>query len=426
MTFAPAPAAFIAPGDPSLRLDRVLPLFLGDEPQHWADKRVLLILIDGLGWWNLQEYLGHAANLRGWCRRGEAGEVGSGQGFSSRFEAVPGEVAGDGLEAGAVRVGVGHSVLPSTTAAAITSILTGEAPGKHNMLSYELFDPRLDAQFNLINFCGYPENISDFQPHPTFFEKLGKAGLQSHALGPKKFIAGGLTQAALRGATYVSSERLESRARDAARLSRQSPLTYFYVADVDHAGHSYGVGSEKWLTALELTDRAVGICLDALEPGVEVILTADHGMLNTDPAHTLDLAKSCAANLVTGIAGEGRALHLRGNTSALHLRQALREALRDAGQRVHEGSVAQALEALPESQCGTLVLTREETAELLAAYNGTAVRRAELLGEVNIFSAGRNQVLDSRFHKPQVFKMIGLHGGLSEIEMRVPLLYYRS
>ena len=72
------------------------------------------------------------------------------------------------------------------------------------------------------------------------------------------------------------------------------------------------------------------------------------------------------------------------------------------------------------------MLTREETAELLAAYNGTAVRGAELLGEVNIFSAGRSQVLDSRFHKPQVFKMIGLHGGLSEIEMRVPLLYYRS
>ncbi|WP_252893397.1 hypothetical protein [Mobiluncus curtisii] len=43
-----------------------------------------------------------------------------------------------------------------------------------------------------------------------------------------------------------------------------------------------------------------------------------------------------------------------------------------------------------------------------------------------IFAAGTGQTLDSRFFKEQVFQMKGLHGGLSESEMRVPLLRYVS
>ncbi|SQC02289.1 hypothetical protein [Mobiluncus curtisii] len=72
------------------------------------------------------------------------------------------------------------------------------------------------------------------------------------------------------------------------------------------------------------------------------------------------------------------------------------------------------------------VLNRDQAEALFAAYNGTPVRRKELLGDVVIFAAGTGQTLDSRFFKEQVFQMKGLHGGLSESEMRVPLLRYVS
>ncbi|WP_236585894.1 alkaline phosphatase family protein [Mobiluncus curtisii] len=381
----------MAAGDADLRLDALLesefaaagwstlpqqPPSAPDSTDSPAGAPVVLVLIDGLGWWNLNEYLGHAPNLRALVKAATA----SGQTLTAR------------------------SVCPSTTAAAITSTLTGLAPGRHNMLSYQLIDPVAQAKFNLITFEDYPGRTEEFQPESTWFERLHAAKIPAFALGPKKFIGGGLTRAALRGATYVASENLEARAHDAANVSKQGGMTYFYIAEVDHAGHGYGVGSDKWVKNLEKADRAIGIMLDSLAPGVRVIITADHGMLNTSPEVTVDLAKTAAAEFIADASGEGRVLHVH----------------------AQPGAAAVLQETLQTLLGPAKVLNRDQAEALFAAYNGTPVRRKELLGDVVIFAAGTGQTLDSRFFKEQVFQMKGLHGGLSESEMRVPLLRYVS
>lgn len=378
----------MSPDDPALRLDQLLlhefhaaGWFDGDSPSivpsgTFSGQPLILVLVDGLGWWNLQAYLGYTPNLR---RLVKSGQVSGGEPS-------------------------GRSVCPSTTAAAITSILTGLAPGAHNMLSYQLTDPVVQAKFNLITFDDYPGEVEEFQDQDTWFERLQAANIPSFALGPKKFIGGGLTRAALRGAKYVASENLEARARDAVEMSKRGGLTYFYMAEVDHAGHGYGVGSEKWLRNLEKVDRAIGVMLDHLPSGVRVVITADHGMINTAPEVTVDLAHTSVADLIAGVSGEGRALHLQAQRNQGGL---LREKLR---------------ELLP----GATILTREETTSWFATYNGVALRRPELIGDVVIFADGVGQVLDSRFFKAQVFQMKGLHGGLTEQEMRIPLLRYES
>ena len=109
-----------------------------------AGAPIVLVLIDGLGWWNLNEYLGHAPNLRALVKTAAASE----------------------------QPLTGRSVCPSTTAAAITSTLTGLAPGRHNMLSYQLIDPVAQAKFNLITFEDYPGEVEEFQAEPTWFERL--------------------------------------------------------------------------------------------------------------------------------------------------------------------------------------------------------------------------------------------------------------
>lgn len=381
----------MAADDTDLRLDALLesefaaagwsalpqqPTSAPDSTDSLAGAPVVLVLIDGLGWWNLNEYLGHAPNLRALVKAA----IASGQTLTAR------------------------SVCPSTTAAAITSTLTGLAPGRHNMLSYQLIDPVAQAKFNLITFEDYPGRTEEFQPESTWFERLHAAKIPAFALGPKKFIGGGLTRAALRGATYVPSENLEARARDAAKVSKQGGLTYFYIAEVDHAGHGYGVGSDKWVKNLEKADRAIGIMLDSLAPGVRVIVTADHGMLNTSPEVTVDLAKTAAAEFIADASGEGRVLHVH----------------------AQPGAAAVLQETLQTLLGQAKVLNRDQAEALFAAYNGTPVRRKELLGDVVIFAAGTGQTLDSRFFKEQVFQMKGLHGGLSESEMRVPMLRYVS
>ena len=101
----------MAAGDADLRLDALLesefaaagwstlpqqPPSAPDSTDSPAGAPVVLVLIDGLGWWNLNEYLGHAPNLRALVKAATA----SGQTLTAR------------------------SVCPSTTAAAITSTLT--------------------------------------------------------------------------------------------------------------------------------------------------------------------------------------------------------------------------------------------------------------------------------------------------------------
>lgn len=355
-------------------------------------KHLVLVLIDGLGWWNLNEYLGYAPNLRRLIRSG------SGASSEVNLGARVKPEQGQRLTA--------RSVFPSTTAAAITSLLTGLAPGAHNMLSYQVFDPQVGRRFNLINFEGYPGNVEDFQNQPTWFEYLNAVGVKSFALGPKKFVAGGLTRAALRGAQYVAVEKLDARARQAARISEDGALTYLYMAEVDHAGHGRGVGSEQWIRSLELADRAVGILLDALHPGVKVIVTADHGMLNSCEEAIYDLAQCTQAEFITQVSGEGRVVHLRVEASRIS--------------RVG-GELS---ECLASYSPDTMVLSRSECCQLFTKYNRVAPRRPDLIGDLVIVSGGNAQVLDSRFFQSQTFRMKGVHGGLSEVEMRVPFLEY--
>ena len=82
-----------------------------------AADRVCFVLVDGLGWFNLQDRIGHAATLRSW----------------HAFEPL-------------------SSVMPSTTAAAITSVGTAEFPGRTAMLSYALRSPNTGQNFSLITW----------------------------------------------------------------------------------------------------------------------------------------------------------------------------------------------------------------------------------------------------------------------------------
>lgn len=413
MTPSDSPYDFIPPPQ-SQYPELSLPGIVQESLENSGDStHLVLVVIDGLGWWNLQEYLGHAPNLRRLMRlaphESAANPASPASPVKSTTPATNGNPAilsAATPPAALLSANTARSVFPATTAAAITSLLTGLAPGAHNMLSYQVFDPQLARRFNLITFEDYPGQVEDFQNQATWFERLACRNATSFALGPKRFIGGGLTRAALRGATYIPVEALEERARQAAQVATEGVLTYLYMAEVDHAGHGHGVGSEPWLTALEVVDRAVGVLLQELHVGTEVIVTADHGMLNTAPELTYDLAASPLAKHITQVAGEGRVLHLRVASGEVS--------------RVH-GVLA---ETLAPYSADTKVLTREGTRELFAAYNRVAVARPELLGDLVIVSGGRTQVLDSRFFPSQTFQMVGVHGSLTEVEMRVPRLRY--
>lgn len=322
--------------------------------------QLLLILVDGLGFELIQEYAGHTPTLR--RMRDDIRSI--------------------------------HTVVPSTTAAAITAFGTGERPGTTNMVGFSVAYG--GGVMNLLAMEGGPAP-TEWQPVPTYFERLAAAGVASAVISPARFAGSGLTGAALRGARHVPAETLDDRVSAALReLRAGTPVVYLYWSEIDHAGHGSGVGSDSWIRALEEFDAGLARLLRSLPAGVRTVMTADHGMINVDASQIVDVASTPALrDGVRVVAGETRAVHVHtdeGRTDEVEARW------RDV---------------LGES---AWIVSGEAISALIGAGDGAAV-----IGDFLVLARGRGGVVDSRTQSASAIAMPGVHGSLTSTEMRIPV-----
>ncbi|UNX53387.1 alkaline phosphatase family protein [Georgenia sp. TF02-10] len=299
------------------------------------------------------------------------------------------------------------STFPSTTAAAVTAVGTGELPGRTGMLGYSVRDPADGGLLGLVQWDRTSVSPRAWQRRDTLFEQLGHrraAGAELPevvAVGPARFVGSGLTEAALRGLRHASAESLADRVDlTVAQLRRPDvAAVYLYWGEVDHTGHEHGWGSWQWGAAVEELDGELARLARVLPAGTLLLVTADHGMV--DVTDRLDVAAVPAlAEDVELVAGEPRACHVytapgRGAAVAQRWREVL-------GDRAW-------------------VPTREE---LLATGLLGEVDPALLaaVGDVMAVLTGTSAVLDSRTQPPTSLALVGMHGALTAEEMEVPLL----
>jgi hypothetical protein len=323
--------------------------------------QLLLILVDGLGYELIEEYVGHTPTLR--RVRGDVRSI--------------------------------HTVVPSTTAAAITAFGTGERPGATNMVGFSVAYG--GTVMNLLAMEGGPAP-SEWQPVPTYFERLAAADVASAVVSPARFAGSGLTGAALRGARHVPAETLDERVSAALReLRADTPVVYLYWSEIDHAGHGSGVGSDSWIAHLEEFDAGLARLLRSLPAGVRTVMTADHGMINVDASQIVDVASTPALREgVRVVAGETRAVHVHA----------------DAG-RADEVE-ARWRDVLGES---AWIVSGEAISALIGAGEGAA-----LIGDFLVLARGRGGVVDPRTQSASAIAMPGVHGSLTSTEMRIPVV----
>jgi hypothetical protein len=304
------------------------------------------------------------------------------------------------LEADTARV---RTVAPATTSSAIVSLHTGLPPLLHGVLGYLTFDPVTGQALNQIT--GAPDvDPARWMPEPTLVESGTRRAVQ---VAPAKHAGSHLSGVAYRGWEFLGhgrDDRVEA-VRTALHRAGADGLVHLHVDDVDQAGHRHGIDSEPWRTALGEVDALVGTLLRRLPRGTRVHVTADHGMVDTSPALTVDLAEHPAVQrLVAEVAGEARALALHAvDGAAAELAGALRDLL---GERA-------------------LVLGRAEIlASGLLAPVGTAVpdRVAGRLPDVLVLARGRWSIDDFSRRQDSARRMIGVHGSLTPAEAWVPLL----
>jgi hypothetical protein len=298
-----------------------------------------------------------------------------------------------------------RSVAPTTTATAMTSLVTGLAPLEHGVLGYLTLDPGSRRPVNQLKGAAGIDPRR-WMPCPVPAESAARRALQ---VAPARHAASLLTGSAFRGWEFFAQAARGDRAGAALaalRTGGEHALVHVHVDDVDHAGHGAGVDSDAWREALADADALIGTLLRRVPRGTRVHVTADHGMVDTSRERTLDLARhpDVIEHLET-VAGEPRALVLfaRRTEEAPALIAATREAVGEhavvlgRGEILSSGLLGPASAAVPEHVRGRI-------------------------GDAIVLARGGWVVDDSRRHPPGRRPEVGVHGSLTSTEALVPLL----
>jgi hypothetical protein len=302
------------------------------------------------------------------------------------------------------------STFPSTTAAALASFGTGLPPGRHGMVGYDVLDPAQDKVVNMLGNWDANVDPLAWQPHPTVFERAaGSATVTTVSL--PQFGDSPMTRAALRGGNFVSAVTAHARTAAAAEaMAAAGPaLMYFYVNELDKAGHRYGCQSEQWEHQLEELDATVKRLNSSLPAGTTVLLTADHGMLDVPEQQRIDYAADPA--LIEGVrhtAGEPRMVHLYLDDPA------------DAAAR-------ERLLAAWRTRFGDRIWAfGREDAIAAGLFGSMSPAVAPRIGDVMIAARDALALYDTRRVRPAAMEVVGQHGSLTKAEREVPLLCFAA
>jgi hypothetical protein len=325
---------------------------------HEADRHVLLV-IDGLGWEQLQERPSLAPTL---CA----------------------------MQGGAIT-----SVAPTTTATALTSITTGLTPGEHGIVGY-----RMDIAGEVLNVLRWNTSHGDArrqiepattQPFQPFLGErvpvVSKAELEGSAF----------TEAHLRGSDPQGWRAMSSLpVAIAGLLARGERFVYAYYDGIDKIAHERGFGP-FYDAELVAADRLVADVISVLPPGVALLVTADHGQVHVgrnEIAPHADVLQRARYQ-----SGEGR-------FRWLHARPGAADELLAAAQH-HHGDVAwvrSRQQAIDEGWFGSVV-----SPPVAARYGDVALVPFEPISFFDPADSGP-------------FPLVCRHGSLTSAEMLVPLL----
>jgi hypothetical protein len=321
-------------------------------------RRSILVVVDGLGAANLAARAGHARTL----------VAGGRKGIVSGF--------------------------PTTTAAALTSLYTGTAPGSHGIVGYDALVPGVGVRNQLRDWGGAMDPETWQRSAPLL------ATVPSVVVNEPRYAESGFTHATLRGARYVAARSIDDRVDAAIAAAHAGEgIVSCYVPDLDRIGHDQGWQSDAWIDALERLDGAVARLVARAPSGAGILVTADHGMVDV-PEHRHVVVPPALLEGVAHVAGEPRCLQLHRDPA-----WGAWDATVDAW-RAAFGDVA-------------WIATRDElvASGWLGAVDDAVLPR---IGDLVIAMRGSG-ALYLREDDP-ARGMVGQHGSLTPEELRVPLV----
>ncbi len=194
------------------------------------------------------------------------------------------------------------SVVPTTTATALTSITTGSPPAAHGIVGY-----RMHVAGSVLNVLRWTVASGDARqsiPPSSLQHRLPFAGREVPVVSRAEFARSGFSEAHLAGSRLVGWRLPSSIGVEvSALLGAGERFVYAYYDGVDKVAHEHGLG-EHYRAELSFADRIVADLLARLPAGAALVVTADHGQVEV-PEPAIELPPELLAD-VEGFSGEGR------------------------------------------------------------------------------------------------------------------------
>ncbi len=301
------------------------------------------------------------------------------------------------------------SAFPSTTAASLASFGTGLPAGQHGLVGYDVLDPDQDRVVNMLGNWDAGVDPETWQPFRTVLEQAAEH-VDVVTVSLPQFADSPMTRAALRGGRFVTGVTSHARTEAAAdAMAGGASLMYFYVNELDKAGHRHGCQSPQWEHQLEELDATMSRLNATLPPGTTILLTADHGMIDVPESQRIDY--SAEPDLIAGVrhtAGEPRMVHLY---------------LEDAADDAARGRLLDAWRARFGDRIWAFTRDEAIAGRLFGAVRPEAAGR---IGDVMIAARDALALYDTRRVRPTAMEVVGQHGSLTKAEREVPLLCFRA
>lgn len=330
-------------------------------------EKAVVVVVDGLGHGPLTTHAGHARTL---ARR------------------LPQDPA----------IGSGF---PTTTVAALATLTTGVSAGRHGLVGYRVYDPAHDRVVNQLSGWEGLDPAS-WQRMPTLFERAATDGVPSIAIAHPRYAESEFTRAVLRGARFVGAADAGARGAALAGALDEpgAALIYYYVPDLDVAGHAKGIASSEWVETLEALDTEIARVIAMLGSRHGLVVTADHGMVDV-PEHAHRIPSPDLLDGVRHVAGEPRCLQL-------HLEPGV--------------DVEELVERWRASEGKRAWIAARDEAVAAGWFGDVDAEVAPRIGDVLVAARSAHAYYTSPDDRAR--GMIGQHGSLTAAETAVPLLRF--
>lgn len=312
------------------------------------------------------------------------------------------------------------SVFPPTTAAAISTYLTGEPPLHHGLTGWYTYLRELGTVMTVLpgtpRYGGVAYSRAGVDPQQLFVSTpiFDRIETESTCVSPSFIAFSDFNRAHTGRARIVPFEGLEDLFRQTLRVLRPSWLwgrstsdaqryVYLYWPQLDMIGHVTGMWSKRALDHLAEIEQALERFVKAAQgTDTTLLICADHGQIDSAPEDEINLADHPRLSdcLLLPLCGEPRA-------AFCYLRSG-----REQGFLDYCGDVLGSLvDVIPSRQ-----LVDE-------GFFGIGERHPDIMdrvGDYCILPRGTRTIRDLLLNE-HPHPQIGVHGGLSEDELFVPL-----